>query len=122
MEVYKMKVLKIIIFLLTLTFLILILSGCNAINQTEKNYQDLKEELKRAGITKRVGCHILRHSFALNFYKNSDHDLVSLQRTLGHKNINTTTIYAYMDRTAVKANPCRRTTRPASLIPRRNTN
>jgi len=62
----------------------------------------IRKYAQRAGIKKRIGCHTIRHSFALNFYKNSGHDLVSLQRILGHKNINTTTIYAYMDGTAVK--------------------
>ena len=40
--------------------------------------------------------------FALNFYKTSSHDLISLQKILGHKNINTTTLYAYTDNTDVK--------------------
>jgi len=62
-------------------------------------YSMIRKYAQRAGIKKKIGCHTLR----LNFYKNSDHDLISLQRILGHKNINTTTIYAYMDPTAVKA-------------------
>ncbi|MBA7580754.1 Tyrosine recombinase XerD [subsurface metagenome] len=65
-------------------------------------YSMIRKYAQRAGIKKRIGCHTLRHSFALNFYKNSEHDLISLQKILGHKNINTTTIYAYMDGSAVK--------------------
>ena len=40
--------------------------------------------------------------FAMNFYKTSNHDLISLQKILGHKNINATTLYAYTDNTDVK--------------------
>lgn len=65
-------------------------------------YTMIRKIAARAGIKKKVSPHTIRHSMALNFYKNSDHDLISLQRILGHKNINTTTIYAYMDGTAVR--------------------
>ncbi|GAI72005.1 unnamed protein product [marine sediment metagenome] len=45
--------------------------------------------------------HTLRHSFALNFYK-SGHDLIALQKLLGHASLRTTEIYCYMDSTDVK--------------------
>lgn len=57
---------------------------------------------KRAGIKKKIGLHTLRHSFALNFYKNSGHDLISLQKLLGHESLSTTEIYCYMDSTDIK--------------------
>lgn len=57
---------------------------------------------KRAGIKKKVGCHTLRHTFALEFYKNSNHDLKALQRILGHQDIATTGIYGYMDSSDVE--------------------
>lgn len=62
----------------------------------------IRRYTKRAGINKRVSLHILIHSFALKFYKDSNHDLINLQKILGHKNINTTQIYCYMDNTDIK--------------------
>ena len=56
---------------------------------------------KRAGIDKKIGLHTLRHSFALNFYIDSGHDLIKLQKILGHKNLNTTRNYCYMDNSDV---------------------
>jgi integrase/recombinase XerC len=38
--------------------------------------------------------HILRHSFAIQFLKDSNNDLVSLAQILGHENLNTTKIYS----------------------------
>ncbi|MBU4313925.1 MAG: tyrosine-type recombinase/integrase [Actinobacteria bacterium] len=65
-------------------------------------YSMIRRYAKRIGITKKIGLHTLRHSFALKFYKDSRHDLIRLQKILGHKNINTTEIYCYMDSTDVK--------------------
>jgi len=38
--------------------------------------------------------HLLRHSFALQFLKNTNNDLVALAQILGHENLNTTKIYS----------------------------
>jgi len=57
---------------------------------------------KRADIDKKIGLHTLRHSFALKFYRDSNHDLIRLQKILGHKSLSTTQIYCYMDSTDVK--------------------
>ena len=65
-------------------------------------YAMIRRYAARIGITKKIGLHTLRHSFALKFYKDSGHDLIRLQKILGHKNINTTEIYCYMDSTDVK--------------------
>jgi len=65
-------------------------------------YNMIRRYAKRAGINKKIGLHTLRHSFALKFYKDSNHDLIRLQKILGHRNINTTQIYCYMDSTDVK--------------------
>lgn len=65
-------------------------------------YSMVRRYAKRIGITKKVGMHTLRHSFALNFYKNSNHDLIRLQKILGHKDIRNTQIYCYMNSTDVK--------------------
>jgi len=65
-------------------------------------YSMVRRYAKRVGITKKVGMHTLRHSFALNFYKNSNHDLIRLQKILGHKDIRNTQIYCYIDPSEVK--------------------
>jgi len=62
----------------------------------------IRRYAKRIGITKKIGLHTLRHSFALKFYKDSGHDLIRLQKILGHKSLVTTQIYCYMDGTDVK--------------------
>jgi len=59
---------------------------------------------KRTGIEKKIGIHTLRHSFPIRFYKESNHNLIALQKILGHKNINTTNIYCYMDNSDIKEN------------------
>jgi len=65
-------------------------------------YNLVRRYAKRAGIDKKIGLHTLRHSFALNFYIDSGHDLIKLQKILGHKNLNTTRNYCYMDNSDVK--------------------
>lgn len=65
-------------------------------------YSMIRRYAKRAGINKKIGLHTLRHSFSINFYKNSGHDLISLQKILGHKSLRTTEIYCYMDSTDIK--------------------
>lgn len=64
-------------------------------------YSMIGKYSRRAGINKKIGLHTLRHSFALNFYK-SGHDLIALQKLLGHASLRTTEIYCYMDSTDVK--------------------
>lgn len=65
-------------------------------------YSMIRRYAKRAGINKKIGLHTLRHSFALKFYKDSNHDIIRLQKILGHANINTTEIYCYMDNSDIK--------------------
>lgn len=58
---------------------------------------DLRERAKKAGITKRVHAHLLRHSFATQLYK-ATHDITLVATILGHKDIKTTNdTYVHLD-------------------------
>jgi integron integrase len=49
----------------------------------------------QAGITKRVTCHCLRHSFATHLLR-SGTDIRTVQKLLGHENVNITMIYLHV--------------------------
>jgi site-specific recombinase XerD len=55
----------------------------------------LKEACKKAGITKHVTSHILRHSFASYLVKKDTHVAV-IQRLLGHASVKTTSVYLHV--------------------------
>lgn len=55
----------------------------------------LLEGARAAGITKRVTCHILRHSFATHLAA-AGVPLHQLQAYLGHAHIETTTVYTHL--------------------------
>ena len=55
----------------------------------------IKNTAERAGITKKVTPHILRHSFATNFLQNNG-NIRYLSTMLGHANVSTTTIYTHV--------------------------
>jgi integrase/recombinase XerD len=65
-----------------------------------------KKYLRTLGLyEKGRSCHSLRHSYAVQYYRQSDHDLKGLQKQLGHSSISTTgDVYVNVLKEDIQAN------------------
>ncbi|MBQ6960895.1 MAG: tyrosine-type recombinase/integrase [Clostridia bacterium] len=67
----------------------------------QRCYAIVQEIAKRAGFTEQVGCHTMRKTFALNFYRASGGDLAKLQKVLNHSSQEATLHYLGLDQKAI---------------------
>jgi integrase/recombinase XerD len=65
-------------------------------------WEACQQAAQRAGITKRVSPHLLRHSFATHLIENGA-DLPTVQALLGHADLRATSIYLHLSQRHLKA-------------------
>jgi len=62
----------------------------------------MRASVRQAGITKSVGCHTLRHSFATRLLEDGV-DIRTIQELLGHARLSTTMIYTHVSAERIRA-------------------
>lgn len=70
-------------------------SGADAPIDTFFLSRHIHEHERRLGWEERLTCHSFRHAFGTHLYENGT-DLLTIKALLGHKSLNSTTIYVHL--------------------------